>query len=464
MEKKMRQQRMYQIGVLVVAIWLGALLVQSQIGLGETRAEGSSPVSVTSLADDEYLQPLPHPILSDVNMRRAVAYCTDKDALIAAAYPLLNASERAELVADGFIPKDSWAYVTPATVYPYDPDAGRTLLEGAGWLLPSGEDIRMKDGKQLALTLRTTDADMRLAFMPVFEQQMRVCGIRVIRSHVPFNEFIDKIVWRDFELTEFGWMMDPDEPGGLELYACDQIPAPENDWARGNNFMGWCNQDASQEISLANDTTLSEAERITHYQNFIDLFAEDVPSLPLFWREGAPTFEHIDFNFGTYLQQVEVTPGAEALLAYKHYHWTEGTVAVPEGAVTEDVSIGYYPLVNSLQPLPEELVSFDPFRLTVFKEGIAQDAYALEEPVTVTIVYPPVIGMRCQGCVDEATVKLYVWAGEAWEAAVDTCPADSRYENLLVESNTYQVNICHLSEFIMMGTPAYWAYLPMALR
>jgi hypothetical protein len=166
----------------------------------------------------------------------------------------------------------------------------------------------------------------------------------------------------------------------------------------------------------------------------------------------------------TYLQQVDITPGAEALLVYKHYHFTEDAVAVLEGAVTEDVSIGYYPLVNSLQPLPEELVSFDPFRLSVFKEGIAQDSYTFEAPITVTIVYPAVIGMRCQGCVDEATVKLYVWAGEAWEAAVDTCPADSRYENLLVESNTYQVNVCHLSEFIMMGTPAYWAYLPLAVR
>ena len=429
----------------------------------QARAEGSSPAGMTSLADDEYLQPLPHPILSDVNMRRAVAYCTDKDALIAAAYPLLNASERAELVADGFIPKDSWAYVTPATVYPYDPDAGRTLLEGAGWLLPAGEDIRMMEGKQLALTLRTTDAALRLDFMPVFETQMRACGIRVIRNHEPPEQAFAKLPWREFELFEFAWMMDPDEPGGVELYACDQIPAPENDWS-GLNCMGWCNQDASQEISLASDTTLSEAKRITHYQNFIDLFAEDVPSLPLFWREGATSFEHIDFNFGTYLQQVDVVPDAEALLAYKHYHWTEGTVAFPAGAVTEDVSIGYYPQVNSLQPLPEGMVSFDPFHLTVFKEGIAQDAYALEEPVTVTVVYPPVVGMRCQGCVDEATLALYVWDGEAWEEAQNTCPPDSRYENLLMESNTYQVNVCHLSEFIMMGTPAYWAYLPMAVR
>ena len=137
---------------------------------------------------------------------------------------------------------------------------------------------------------------------------------------------------------------------------------------------------------------------------------------------------------------------------------------VPEGAVTEEISIGYYPQVDSLQPLPEELVSFDSFRLTVFKDGIAQESYALEKPVKMTIVYPPVIGMRCQGCVDEATLALYVWDGEAWEEAQNTCPPDSRYENLLMESNTYEVNVCHLSEFIMMGTPAYWAYLPVAVR
>ena len=46
--------------------------------------------------------PSPHPILSDLSVRKAIALCTDKDALIQSAYPLLTAAER-EFISGKFI-------------------------------------------------------------------------------------------------------------------------------------------------------------------------------------------------------------------------------------------------------------------------------------------------------------------------------------------------------------------------
>ena len=111
-----------------------------------------SPLQAHSLARHA----TPHPILSDVRVRRAIAYCTDKAGLLAAAYPDLTPAQRQALIADTFIRPTSWAYTAPATTYPYAPATGQTLLDQAGWTLEPGATYRTRGGKELVLTLRTT--------------------------------------------------------------------------------------------------------------------------------------------------------------------------------------------------------------------------------------------------------------------------------------------------------------------
>ena len=233
-------------------------------------------------------EPTPHPILSELRVRRAIAYCTDKDALIAAAYPALTPAERQELIMDTVILKTSWAYTPPSIIYPYNPTLGQGLLDEAGWILPTGGDYRLKNGKELFLQLNTTDNPLRMIFLPIFEDQMKTCGIHVIRNHQPTSWFIGRYTGlqvRDFELGEYAWIL-ADDPDGAEGYACDRIPSPANDWS-GQNFMGWCNQAASDAIVQASNPALPQDQRKALYATFINLFAVDVPSLPLFVRSEA---------------------------------------------------------------------------------------------------------------------------------------------------------------------------------
>ncbi|MBN1630466.1 MAG: hypothetical protein JW990_11925 [Thermoleophilia bacterium] len=409
------------------------------------------------------LQPSDHPVLSDVRVRRAIAYCTDKDALIAAAYPELTPTEREALVSDSFISEDSIYYAEPATLYPYAPATGKALLEAAGWALPAGEDIRVKDGKSLLLTLKTTDSALRIAFLTVFEAQMQACGIDVIRLHLPA---LTGIFWRDFEASEFAWnFADVDDPGGDWFYACENIPSPDNDWT-GGNVMGWCNTQASEAISFASDTTLTPDQRRAYYETFIDLFAEDVPVLPLFWRPDSTTWEHIGFNLETYLQQVDATPAIGAVLLFSHYNDAHGTVAVPPGAVTQTTGIGFYPLVESEHPAPEGFVHFvyDAFRLSAFLEGVPQDTHTFAKPITVTLNYfwPGVPGWQAR--YDETSLVLFVWDGDAWQDAYLTCPEGSRYKDHSLAADQYVVRVCHTGEFSLMGEPTERVYLPFVAR
>jgi ABC-type transport system substrate-binding protein len=229
----------------------------------------------------------PHPILSKLEVRQAMAYCTNKLDLLKAAYPLSTEADRAALVMNTFIPTKHWAYAGDEniTLYPFDVAKGTALLETAGYKLAEGAAIRTdKDGNALSLKFTTTNAAFRIAWAAVWESQMKACGIEIIRLHAPASWWFGDstgVKRRDFELGAFAWVGQAD-PGGQTLYACDQIPTVENNWA-GQNGMGWCNQAASDAIKKANNT-LVRADRVAQYTIVQKEFTKDVPTIPLFQR------------------------------------------------------------------------------------------------------------------------------------------------------------------------------------
>lgn len=230
----------------------------------------------------------PHPILGDVNVRQAIAYCTDRAQLIQSVYSYLSPEQQQGLLMDTNLPKTHWAAASEAdgiTVYPFDPAKGAALLDAAGWTLAEGAAVREKDGLPLTLEFTTTNAQFRITWATVLEQQLaQNCGIQIIRKHAPGSWWFGSasgLSRRDFELGAFAWVGEAD-PGGRTLYACDQIPLPDNNW-NGQNYMGWCNQTASNAITAANNT-LNRDERIANYKAFQVEFTNDMVSLPLFQR------------------------------------------------------------------------------------------------------------------------------------------------------------------------------------
>jgi ABC-type transport system substrate-binding protein len=230
---------------------------------------------------------IPHPILTDVRVRRAVAFCTDRPGLIASVFPFLDAQQQQTLLMDTFLPRDHWAYTAPPSqyTYPHNPTLGQQLLDAAGWTLAPGATYRTNAaGKELALTLTTTTAGFRQTWAAALEAQLRTCGIRLVRNRVAASWWFENdtgLARRDFELGAFAWVADAD-PGGRTLYACDQIPTPANGW-RGQNSMGWCNDRASAAI-IAATRSLRRAERVQNYAVVQEEFARYMVSLPAFQR------------------------------------------------------------------------------------------------------------------------------------------------------------------------------------
>jgi len=255
------------------------VVVQTAEPVRETVVE--TVVVTEEVVSEQYTTP--HPILSDVRVRQAIAYCTNRPELIASVYPYLTPEQQEQLLMDTFLPKAHWAAANQnITVYPFDPEKGKALLEEAGW---TGSPVRTNaNGDALALSFTTTNAQFRQTWSAVFIRQMAACGIQVIPTYAPASWWFGSSTGlrrRDFELGAFAWVGQAD-PGGQTLYACNQIPLPSNNW-EGQNYMGWCNERASRAIIAANNT-LDRAERIRQYAIVQEEFTKDMVSLPLFNR------------------------------------------------------------------------------------------------------------------------------------------------------------------------------------
>ena len=255
----------------------------------ETTAEaGGAAEGATGAAAGAFTTP--HPILSDVKVRQAIAYCTNRPELIESVYPFLGDEEKAQLIMHTNVPQGHWALATEGiTEYNFDPEKGKQLLEEAGWTAEDEGTVRTNaNGDQLILKFLSTNAQFRQTWATVLEQQLLDnCGIQIIRTHAPASfVFGDTsgLARRDFELGAYAWVGEAD-PDVSTLYACNQIPLPTNNW-EGQNYMGWCNETASNAV-LEGGNTLDREARKRAYATFQQEFTKDMVSLPLFQRSEA---------------------------------------------------------------------------------------------------------------------------------------------------------------------------------
>ncbi|MEI7645572.1 MAG: ABC transporter substrate-binding protein [Chloroflexales bacterium] len=262
-------------------------VVKETVVVAQTAAPAATSETVVPVAQGEYTTP--HPILGDLKVRQAIAYCTNRPELIASVYPFLDETQQTGLLMDTFIPKGHWAAATTGiTTYPFDAKKGGALLDEAGWKLATGDTVRANaNGDSLSLNFTTTNAQFRQTWSAVFIQQMATCGIQIVPTYAPASWWFGSntgLARRDYELGAYAWVGEAD-PKGSTLYSCNQIPLPSNNW-EGQNSMGWCNQTASKAINAATNT-LDRNERIKQYVIAQQEFTKDMVSLPLFNRAEA---------------------------------------------------------------------------------------------------------------------------------------------------------------------------------
>lgn len=232
------------------------------------------------------------PLLADKNVRQAIAYALDRQKLI----ELSRAGHGRR--ADGPILPSSWAYTAEVKKYDADPAKAKATLDGAGWRLDNPDaGVRMKDGKALRLVLLTNDRRERVQLAEEIQRQLTAVGFDVEVQATGAGGLVqDFLLPRRYEMALFSWDFNGFDPDPYALWHSTQL-APA-----GLNVSGFNNRRADELLERGRRTT-DRTERAKLYQEFQTVFADELPSLPLFF----PTY---DFAISTKIKGVK--PGVVA--------------------------------------------------------------------------------------------------------------------------------------------------------
>jgi len=207
-------------------------------------------------------------LFEDRRVRQALLYAIDRDALVA---EVLSGHA---LPADSPIAPLSWAHT--AALDRYDPDAeiAGLLLDEAGWRL-DGRGVRTRGGSELAFTLSCTSDPLQVALAQAIAERWSAIGVRVTVAPTGATTLVrDMLAQRSYEAALFVQAGEPDP---------DPYPAwhSTQTGAKGGNLSSL--SDPRFDRLLEQARLLEDAPgRKDLYAQFQELFAQEVPAIPLY--------------------------------------------------------------------------------------------------------------------------------------------------------------------------------------
>lgn len=255
----------------------------------------------------------PHPVLSDIRVRQAVAHAVDRRSI----GELLGVSE--PMVTNILVSPPRYRSLKPASPYPYDLDRARKLLAAAGWNDADGDGAREKAGTPLRLTFQTSVNPVRKAIARIIKRYLERIGIdvtlKMIDASVFFNGDPDNPnnfhhFYADLQQYAIGNRL-PEPDIYLSYWTCDQIPQAANGWS-GANDGRWCNPDYDARLKAAT-TSLDRDRRRRIFIGLNDTLVEEVAVIPLQQK----SFIH---GAARTLAGVELTPWDAATWRIEKWH------------------------------------------------------------------------------------------------------------------------------------------------
>jgi peptide/nickel transport system substrate-binding protein len=252
-------------------------------------------------------------------LKQAVAAAIDREAIVDRVFEGRNTP------AYSMVPAD-YPYATEPFLDKYgtrDLQMAKDLLTGLGF---TEENPYMMELWYPPEHYGTTTADV----MQVIKEQLEETGlIKVDLKSQNWAEYVDSFVAGELPDFMLGWFPDFVDPDTwLSPFAsCLQSP---------DNGVNYCNEEMDNLLTAAASSS-DEAEREALYKQIGELYAEEVPTLPLFWEP----------EFITYRDGVEgVKIGSAFEFNYSALYFTED--AVPASGSSDTIIIGTTDEVNSL--------------------------------------------------------------------------------------------------------------------
>src|SRR3954447_22382281 len=109
----------------------------------------------------------------------------------------------------------------------------------------------------------------------IIKAQLREIGIQVTDNSLPANVVFGPtgIPSGNYDLANFAWVTSPDPAGFVSIWGC----------GGESNYMNYCNRKATGLLEKS-DTTLDPKARASLFQQADKLFANDIPTIPMYSR------------------------------------------------------------------------------------------------------------------------------------------------------------------------------------
>jgi peptide/nickel transport system substrate-binding protein len=211
---------------------------------------------------------LRNPVLQDRRVRQALLYAVNRDAIIE------DAVRGAALRADSPLLPGNWADTGALKRYNADVAAATALLDDAGFKL-NAQGVRFRGADMLQFSLVTNNDPERLAVAQAVAQRWTALGARV--NVIPSGTTAlvrDLLQPRAYEAALYGDIAGPDPDPFPRWHSTQTGP-------RGANLTNLAEPRFDRVLDEARGP-VAPARRKELYAQFQELFAQEVPALPLY--------------------------------------------------------------------------------------------------------------------------------------------------------------------------------------
>jgi peptide/nickel transport system substrate-binding protein len=201
----------------------------------------------------------PHPILSDIRVRKALSMAIDRELLVEVGYG------RAGRATCNIVPAPAIYASDNTDCLVQDIAGANALLDEAGWV-KGADGVRTKDGMRLSLLYQTSTNAVRQDFQALIKQWWSEIGVETELKNVSASVYFGgdpgspdtfQKFYADVEMYANNFDGTDPEPY-LSAYTCDKAPRPETQW-QGENINRFC--DPAYEALLAELSKTGEIEK-----------------------------------------------------------------------------------------------------------------------------------------------------------------------------------------------------------
>jgi peptide/nickel transport system substrate-binding protein len=226
----------------------------------------------------------PHPILSDVLVRRALALLVDREAIQRELFGRLGRTTANILVGPP-------PFRSPNTTWAFSVAAANEALDRAGW--PRGPDgVRARHGRRLRLLFQVPANPVRQRIQAVVKQACRQAGIEVdLKTVLPSVYYSsdpgnpDTLGRFQADLQMHTVNTGPDPQRLMEAFTSWNAAARANQWT-GRNRVRW-RHEGYDRLYRAAKHEMDPAKRAALFIQMNDLVIREAVVIPIVWRSWA---------------------------------------------------------------------------------------------------------------------------------------------------------------------------------